>query len=275
MFGGWFLVLSSVGTLMPLPPSSLRTRVVVLGVFLILVFFLLFSYFSPLSPRPFFSVDSIENCRSLSREAYAVSPTVFSSLPSPPKCFDSIISVFHAGRFSDNYFFDESYFLQPEFFPNFLSEGLRVWQNPDYTHYGAVGFGAHPFASVLSLSSQSSARFWMHSGFGVRSVQSVSLRWEFENPSDANLFSISLDENSSADFLLAPNFPKFHSGWVHPVDIRVTPLSSSLPSTSVLHIFTVPSSADFSSHPLVSLFPLFDSTDYVGGKRVYTLTITP
>lgn len=260
----------------PSPFSSIRPIFIFIIVLLLVAFLGYFFFFSSShSVQPFYSVDQIENCQNLSRDSYGVSPVIFSALPPPPSCFVSSVDAYRSNLFSDIFFFDSSYFLQPEFFPVFLSEGLRAWENPNDTHYGAVGFGSYPFSSSLSLSARSPARFFIYSGFGIRSVQSVSLRWEFENPSDANLFSITLDENSSPGFLLGPTFPKFHPAWVHAVDVRVISLASSFSSSSVVHFYTAPSSADFSSDPLVSSFPFFDSTDYVGEKRVFTLTISP
>ena len=237
-------------------------------------FMLYFSFFSAPS-RLTFSVDSIENCRDLNRSSYSISPSVFVSLPSPPACFDSLVSAFHEKRFVDVSFFDSSYYLQPEFYPTFLSEGLRVWKNPDGTHYGVVGFGSYPSSSVLSLRDSSTVHFFVYSGFGVRSVQSVSLRAEFENPSDADFFSVSFDDVTSRDFLLAPNFPKFHPGWVHPVTLTIVPRAPSPNHSVVVRVHTVRSQTDFSADALSQLFPLFDSTDYVGEKVVYQLVLNP
>ncbi len=231
-------------------------------------------FFFSTSSRPVFSVDSIENCRDVNRESYSISPSVFSDLPPVPKCFGSVVSAFRDNSFSDISFFDSSYYLQPEFFPNFLSEGLHVWQSPDYTHYGAVGFGSYPSFSTVSSSQKSSTRFFIFSGFGVRSIQSVSLRWSFENPSDANYFSVSLDDSSSRDFLLGPTFPKFHSTWVRPVTLTIAPRDPGVVRPAFLTIHTVRSSADFSLHPLTAVYPFFDSTDYVGEKVVYQVTLS-
>ncbi len=236
---------------------------------------LLFFIFHPLapSPPPVFWVDSIANCDDLNRDSYGLSPTVFAALPPSPKCFNSIVALYREKQFVDINFFDSSYYLQPEFYPAFLSSGLAIWRSPLDTHYGVVGHGSYPSSSSVKSSFPSETFFLIYSGYGVRTLQSVSLRAEFENPSDANLFSVSFDENTSHGFLLGPTFPKFHSAWVHPVIVRVTPLFPFESHSGVIRIHTTRSNSDFSSNPLLDFFPLYDSTDYVGENLVYRLTI--
>ncbi|MFH0969879.1 MAG: hypothetical protein V1776_00230 [Candidatus Diapherotrites archaeon] len=247
-------------------------RIIAFFIFGVVVYFLYSSFFSSPS-HSIFVVDDIVGCENLDRSSYGVSSSIFGDLPSPPKCFVSILSAFRNRSFVDLNFFDSSYYLQPEFYPNFLSEGLRVWKNPDDAHYGVVGYGSYPSHSDVRVVAPTKVYFFVFSGFGVRSVQSVSLRVVFENPSDANYFSVSLDEDTSQDFLLGPTFPKFHPLWVHPVILTVIPLDSSSSHSATISIQTVRSLADFSSDPITELFLFFDSTDYVGGRQVYRLTI--
>ena len=219
---------------------------------------------------------SISGCANIDRSSYSISPLVFDLLPPPPACFYSVLFAYEHGMISDPSFVNESYYLQPEFFPSFVSNGLPTWEDPVATHYGAVGYGAHPIRSSITLSpsSESSTRFFIFSGFGTRSLQQAKIVYSFPNPSDASLVSISLDDASAHGFLLGPTFPQFTPQWVKPVMITVYSPGPLLRPVTIIFRVAAPD-VDFSSDPLAQLFPVFDATSYVGERDVFALTVSP
>ncbi len=227
---------------------------------------------SPLSPGDY------SGCVDVNRSAYGVSSSIFGQLPSPPACLVSISSAFESGKFSDAFFFTPEYFLQPEFYPNFESEGLRQWTSPLASHFGLVGVSLYPFESRSGVlkGGEKSFRFFIHSGYGVRSMQAVRLEAVLEDSSDAPYVSLSLDPESSSGFILGPTFPLFSSEWVHPVVLTVR-MDAQAPYTEYrIHLKTVPVSDDFfTSHTPTGTSLYYDATTYVGSRTLNTLTVVP
>jgi hypothetical protein len=217
-------------------------------------------------------------CVDVNRSAYGVSPSVFAQLPSPPACLVSISSAFESGKFSDAFFFTPEYYLQPEFYPNFQSEGLPQWTSPLASHFGLVGISLYPFESRSGVlkGGEKSFRFFIHSGYGVRSTQAVRLEAVLEDSSGAQYVSLSLDPESSSGFILDPTFPLFSSNWVHPVVLTVQ-MDEHAPYTEYrIHLRTVPVSDDFfTSNTPTGTSLYYDSTTYVGSRILNTLTVVP
>jgi len=269
----------------PSSPSHSSSRIpfpaispLVIGLFLLAAATILFFLFFSSPSRPFFSVDTIAQCVDVNRSAYNLSPAIFSELPPAPKCFTTIVSAYRSGQFTDTSFFSSDYYLQPEFYPNFTSQGLFAWTLPPHTHYGATGYGAYPNYHIISSSTFSSPTiipFFVFSGFGVRSLQRMTLDVRFENPSDADFFSIELDESSRAGFILGPTFPKFSSDWVHPVALTLTPRSpASFSRPVIILVRTIRTTSSFEDSRSDSL-PFFDSVDYTGERDIFRVIITP
>lgn len=247
--------------------------VVVLAILLILFIVFLNPFSSPSSVRDFLSFDS---CRGLDRSSYTIPPAVFSDLPSPPRCFASFVDAYHSNTFTDGVFFSEDFFLQPEFFPGFVDSGLPVWESPDPFHYGAIGYGYFPAEHRVFVSRGSTAhvRFFVRSGYGVRSYQGMRLLPKYRVENNSNSVSIQLDSNSANGFLLGPTFPKFSSSWVHAVDVTIT-LAPDAPQGDIPVTFeTAPVSVE-AAEPWVipSSAPYYDSTSYVGVQSFYRLII--
>lgn len=227
---------------------------------------------------PFVLQGNDSACQSVARESYGISPAVFEALPSPPDCLLSISSAFSSGKFTDTTFFTSDYYLQPEFYPNFMAEGLPQWQNPVASHFGLVGLSSYPFESRSGVlkGGEKSFRFFIHSGYGVRSYQAVRLEAVLENQSDDQFVSLSLDEDSSTGFVLGPTFPLFSSGWVHPVELKVT-MSANAPYKEYrIHLRSVPvSSAFIEAHTPSGTSLFYDATYYVGPRILNGLTVVP
>lgn len=256
-------------------PRILPISPVILILLLLVASAVLFFLFFSSPSRPFFSIDSIAQCADINRTSYDLSPAIFSDLPSPPKCFSTIVNAYRSGQFTDTSFFSREYYLQPEFYPNFLTQGLFAWKLPPHTHYGATGYGSYPNYHTIhasSFSSPASIPFFVFTGFGVRSLQRMTLDVRFDNPSDANYFSVELDESSRSGFILGPTFPKFSSDWAHRASLTIIP-RGSLPSHDVVilvrTIRTTSALEDSRSQGL----PLFDSVDYTGERDVFRVII--
>lgn len=251
-------------------PSFISFRKLVLFfIFFIAAGFLYFSYSTP----PSSTLSPISGCIDVNRSSYAVSPLVFASLPSPPACLISSSRAFVSRQFSDASFFSPDYFLQPEFYPTFFSEGLPKWTLPTPQTMGVIGYGAFPhYDRLVVLPGESkSIRFFFHSSFGVRSFQEGRLLIQFARPADENALIISLDKNASSGFGVGPTFPIFHPSWVKPVDINVfRPLSSR--ETIWITLVTAPPSSEYSSSAPPSSVS-YGFTDFIGSRLVYTLEI--
>ncbi|MFH1391147.1 MAG: hypothetical protein ABIH20_02430 [Candidatus Diapherotrites archaeon] len=154
------------------------------------------------------------------RISYKLSPAIFSELPLPPNDFNKIVSLYHSGGFRDELFFSEKYFLQPEFYPSFMKNGLNYWLNPPTTHYAAYGYGSYPIKKTVFVNREENVktRFFFHSGYGVRSYQGFKLDAFFEDEEAKEFFDVSIKEPI---FLIGPNFPKFEKNWAKDVELNV------------------------------------------------------
>ena len=246
-------------------------KIMVVGIVaFILVAAIFVFFFSPQSfyPSPNSSFSSFDNCENVDRAAYEVSPVVFAELPPLPRCFYSVVKKFHDHSFNDASFFSREYFLQPEFYPNFLEQGLSFWKTPDGERYGVVGFGAFPAEQTISLSPGSSKviRVFVHSGFGVRSFQGMKLVPSFKTL--AQNVSVSLDEESEKGFLLGPSFPVFNENWAKSVDVLVSADASAPTHVVELVIKSSPPSSrdEVEWEQVNSLY--YSATQFVGEQTV-------
>lgn len=153
----------------------------------------------------------------MQRPLYGLSPGVFSGLPGFPRDFNKMVSLYHSGEFSDELFFPEEYYLQPEFYPSFMGNGLKYWLEPATGYWAAHGYGSFPVKKTIAIKpgEKKAIAFFVHSGYGVRSFQGVALEIEGTNNSYVEA------EVVEPSFLLGPNFPKFSNNWARKVLIKV------------------------------------------------------
>lgn len=208
------------------------------------------------------------NCRDLNRSDYGLSPLVFAQLPPSPACFGGVVEKYHQQLFSNSLFFSREYFLQPEFYPNFLEQGLSFWQNPDENRYGVIGFGAFPAEQtvVLSPGEVKTVRVFLHAGFGVRSFQGMRLRASLRNPSES--VSVALDSASERGFLLSPTFPVFTDAWARAVDAEIVVAPGASSEVVEINLVSTPPSSEDSvawSHENARYYA---ATQYVGPQVV-------
>ncbi len=217
----------------------------------------------------------ISGCEDVNRESYGISSAVFEQLPTPPKCFQSFIQNYLTNQFTDSEFFTPDYFLQPEFYPTFLKEGINYWKNPNPFYYGAIGYGAYPPQQVISMHAGeiSTLRYFFHTAFGVRSYQGFQLEVVPMDPQNERLFTLELDSESMDGFILGPTFPIFDANWVK--DIRVSmEASSPIPQGTysfALRTRAISSSLQSQWSTENSLY--VPSTLYVGPQTIATLYI--
>lgn len=140
---------------------------------------------------------------------------IWGSLPRPPNDFGETGYLIATGRNYAIGSLDESYYLQPEFYPGFKNNGLRFWSDPDPRYWAANGFGTYPADQWDSLQigerEEFTAVVFMYSGFGVQTYQGVKLA---PTAASQENFDISVTPDV---FLLEPTFPKFEEGWVQRV----------------------------------------------------------
>ncbi len=248
-----------------------RVRPFVFFIAGVVVFFVLFFSFFASSPS-FIPVQ----CVHADRLSYRLPLSVFEDLPSLPACIISSSRSIASGALTDFSFFDSSYYVQPEFYPSFLSEGIQQWTTPVSTHYGAVGFGSFPNEVKVSLSPGQTkhVRIFFHSGFGVRSFQGGRIVLDSVSNNSSSLFLVSLDENSSNGFLLGPTFPKFDSSWSRPVDVSLT-LLQSLSEETVLTFSTASPPASLSQSWSSSHSRYFSITEFMGPRPAFRIVVRP
>lgn len=243
-----------------------------LAIFLFVLVWVWFFFFP--SPEPVFSNGlnvPIKGCVDLDRSSYKIPPAVFESLPAAPKCFWSLVKRYQNKQFLDDSFFTPSFFLQPEFYPTFESQGLSYWLSPNATHWGAVGYGYFPSNKVLKGKQEETihVRFFFHSGFGVRTFQGLRLEPFFENEVDQNKVVVTLDSESQNGFWLGPSFPKFDSHWAKAVDVTILILPSALPGDVSFSLKTKPPFPD-GAQAWSTLFgkSYYNATDFVGEQSI-------
>lgn len=155
------------------------------------------------------------------RQTYKIPLAVFEELPPSPSDFNRIVSLYHEGTFRQDMFFSEKYYLQPEFYPSFMQNGLNYWLNPSTTHWGVYGYGYFPVKRMVFIQPGEKAKvaFFLHSGYGVRTFQGVQLQPIFEKAGTEEFFDVRIKEPV---FLLGPNFPKFNKSWAKAVLLEVS-----------------------------------------------------
>ncbi|MEM4327201.1 MAG: hypothetical protein QXZ13_03485 [Candidatus Diapherotrites archaeon] len=142
---------------------------------------------------------------------------IFEELPKIPKDFSELAFALASGKTYDIGNIGEEYYKQPEFYPNFKTNGLKYWTNPEPKYWATGGYGTYPAEQfdTLSLSGRKefNAAVFVYSGYGVQTYQGLTLVPTAETLKN---FEIEITPNT---ILLEPNFPKFKNGWAHKIFI--------------------------------------------------------
>ena len=155
----------------------------------------------------------------IQRKSHGIPLGVFDELPEAPADFNRMVAQMQTRGYSNYSFFSPPYYLQPEFYPSFLPNGLSYWSSPDPNYYAVAGIGFFPRSQVINIEKGKSAtaRFFVHAAFGVQSFQGVKLSVEQQE----NAQGITAKILNGSEFLIYPSFPKFSSGWARAVDVRI------------------------------------------------------
>lgn len=173
------------------------------------------------------------------RAKYGIYPQVFEELPPIPKDFGEIDFMLEQGGFFAIGRLDESYYKQPEFYPLFEENALKLWKEPDPTRWTVYGYGSYPADQWSDGKPGDSLRavFFFYTSWGVQTWQGIRLAHSFplntrnqrsgkDVKQDPNIvskyFNVSITPN---EFLLAPTYPKFSNTWAQKiaVEIQVAP----------------------------------------------------
>lgn len=242
------------------------------GVFAVLLLVYFFVLNSSVLPSP-----ALSGCSLPDRSTYSVSPVVFQNLPPVPFCFSTIVEAYHSHSFSDAYFFDKAFYLQPEFYPTFQEAGLPYWTNHPVGRIGLVGLGFYPATQkvFVSKNQSSQSRAFIHTSFGVRAFRSVRLSAQFENPADNEWATVSLDETSSTGFVLGPTYPIFDSSWARPVDISIQFSPDAPQKDYPVRISVVP----FDDRSLIGPYPegvmFYNAVEFTGKRDLARVVFFP
>ncbi len=221
--------------------------------------------------EPFF----LRNCRDIDRSNYGIIPEVFDSLPPAPKCFYSVVEAFRQRQLRDGFFFSEAYYLQPEFYPEFIGNGITQWTNPNPTHYGLVGYGSFPLRHeiVMRPGETKQIRLFVHAGFGVRSFQGMGVRVQYKYPETPKALTVELDPASNG-FLLGPTFPRFDPQWARPIEVTLRVNPASPPQDLEMTFYSTPPSPESAQSFVDRVTGRYaDATSYLGERPLATAVV--
>jgi len=143
---------------------------------------------------------------------------VFSELPAAAEELSEIAYLLATGKYFSIGYLDETYYKQPEFYPNFKEHGLTYWTEPDPRYWTPHGYGSYPSEQWAELKKGETEEFtavvFFYSNWGVQTFQGVTLMQDSESKEYFDL------EISPQNLLLEPSFPKFYENWAHKIIIR-------------------------------------------------------
>ncbi|MDO8537583.1 MAG: hypothetical protein Q7S21_01740 [archaeon] len=143
---------------------------------------------------------------------------IWGELPPIPADFSETAYILAAGRYYSIGLLEEPYFLQPEFYPNFKTQALRYWINPDATSWIPQGYGTYPAYQSDTLVRGDREEFigvvFFHTSWGVQGYQGTTIVPTSET---LKYFDITISPDT---FLLGATFPKFNKQWAQKVVIQ-------------------------------------------------------
>ncbi|HIH20321.1 TPA: hypothetical protein HA244_03560 [Candidatus Micrarchaeota archaeon] len=164
---------------------------------------------------------------SLTRDS--LPPPLFSLLPEMPEDFFEKREQIRNGKITLGQFSDlgESYWLQPEFYPNFEDRAIGEILRPPSNRWAVQGFGAYPSqASAQAKPGQRLAiNVFFKTSWLVESYQGIRLEPTAQNRSQ--IASPDFQKNirveiSPQEFLLEPAYPAFSKGWAKKIGISIS-----------------------------------------------------
>lgn len=141
---------------------------------------------------------------------------------------------------------DENYFLQPEFYPTWETQGITYYTSlgtPGYTYnyVGVAGYGSNPGSIVIRSQPGAPVRpgsdllavTYFYTSWGVRNYQGMGLGIVYPDSAltEAGQFQVVQNPEVVKNYfvvrtepdviLLEPNFPVFKEGWAHKVRVFI------------------------------------------------------
>ena len=143
---------------------------------------------------------------------------IFLDLPKPADDFSEIAYLFSSGKYFSIGYLDETYYKQPEMYPNFKTLGTKYWTRPDPKYWTTGGYGSYPSEQwdILTIGEREEfdAAVFFYTSWGVQAYQGVTLQ---PDPETSKYFDITITPQT---FLLEPTFPKFGNGWAYKIEIH-------------------------------------------------------
>lgn len=170
----------------------------------------------------------------------SITDEIFKELPAFPKDFYIVKLLFELGKVTDPTKITSEYYKQPEFYPQFESQGVQMMSNPPQGRWGAFGYGTYPSETVVLTPRQGEfqAGFFFYTSWIVQTYQGLSLTTTF--PSRATLMKSYFPDNTQTVIqdpaivskyfevsvspnvlLLEPAFPVFKSNWAQQIIVTV------------------------------------------------------
>ena len=143
---------------------------------------------------------------------------IFLDLPKPADDFSEIAYLFSSGKYFSIGYLDETYYKQPEMYPNFKTLGTRYWTRPDPKYWTTGGYGSYPSQQWDTLTvgerDEFDAVVFFYTSWGVQTYQGVTLQ---PSPDTSKYFDITITPQT---FIIEPTFPKFGNGWAQRIEIH-------------------------------------------------------
>ncbi len=136
-----------------------------------------------------------------------INSVVFSELPEFPN------------DFSGDKFSREDVWRQPEFYPNFETEGIKYYIDPPGGYLGTQGFGVYPAENRINAKTgdEIEVETFLYSAWFVVNYQGLKLV-PFVDDSAKNYFDVEISPDT---ILLEPTFPLFTYNWTQKVKMKV------------------------------------------------------
>jgi len=128
----------------------------------------------------------------------------FGTLPKIPSDFGEITYMIYTGKLTNLQEIKPEYYLQPEFFPLFIDNGLQFYKNYEPKYIGTYGWGVYPSEQWLSVKAKSKGQIalFFKTGWGIETWQGMNLyaysNCDWIKPQVENL-----------PFVTPPTYPEF------------------------------------------------------------------
>lgn len=165
---------------------------------------------------------------------------LFANLPPFPEDFYAMKVLVEFGKIPDLGRVGEEYYKQPEFYPQFETNGVQMMQNPPVGRWAPYGYGSYPSETLVATTNDTefTVYTYFHSSWLVESYQGLGLvpvfpavanmlqnefpdgaRYVAQNPNEAQkYFDVSITPGA---ILLEPAFPVFGKNWAQRVAMKI------------------------------------------------------